>query len=385
MALPIGLIFIWSGEVGNIPAGFSLCDGNNGTPNLVDKFIKCVPDVETDPGTESGSLEHTHTLDEYTHIGTQHIQYGKPGADGTYLATTTDYEYKHDHTGSISKEQEPSYYKVAYIMITGGAVTQIPDGVIMLWADVLGNIPSGWDLFADLYDLFSKGADADIGGSGGDSSGHTHLTNSEGGHTHGISTSLGGTGQTYLRNPSSEGAHTHTLASETMLPKYFTVAFIKADGNKAPVVKLIAMWHGTLANIPTNWKLCDGQSGRPNMLDRFIRGIPNGITDPAQTDGADEHTHTCPTAGAHTHSGISVNGDTSGDWNRIKYSHSSGGGHQHAIGNGSNKPPYYEVAFIIYELPPDLPTDKVFVLDKENNLFRIEPSDLSEEKTLDIS
>ena len=34
-----GMIIAWSGNTSNIPTGFVLCDGNNGTPDLRDKFI----------------------------------------------------------------------------------------------------------------------------------------------------------------------------------------------------------------------------------------------------------------------------------------------------------------------------------------------------------
>ena len=38
--IPVGGIIMWSGSYSNIPKGWALCDGNNGTPNLVGKFIK---------------------------------------------------------------------------------------------------------------------------------------------------------------------------------------------------------------------------------------------------------------------------------------------------------------------------------------------------------
>ena len=36
---PIGGIILWSGSTASIPSGWALCDGNNGTPDLRNKFI----------------------------------------------------------------------------------------------------------------------------------------------------------------------------------------------------------------------------------------------------------------------------------------------------------------------------------------------------------
>jgi hypothetical protein len=37
--IPAGGIFLWSGSIGSIPAGYVLCNGSNGTPDLRDRFI----------------------------------------------------------------------------------------------------------------------------------------------------------------------------------------------------------------------------------------------------------------------------------------------------------------------------------------------------------
>jgi hypothetical protein len=37
--IPYGMIMMWSGDLSEIPAGWRLCNGGNGTPNLVDRFI----------------------------------------------------------------------------------------------------------------------------------------------------------------------------------------------------------------------------------------------------------------------------------------------------------------------------------------------------------
>ena len=37
--IPAGAIIMWSGSIGSIPAGYVLCNGSNGTPDLRDRFI----------------------------------------------------------------------------------------------------------------------------------------------------------------------------------------------------------------------------------------------------------------------------------------------------------------------------------------------------------
>jgi hypothetical protein len=38
-SVPMGLIILWYGSVASIPAGWSLCNGTAGTPDLTDKFV----------------------------------------------------------------------------------------------------------------------------------------------------------------------------------------------------------------------------------------------------------------------------------------------------------------------------------------------------------
>lgn len=78
---------------------------------------------------------------------------------------------------------------------------------------------------------------------------------------------------------------------------------------------LIAMWSGTVANIPTGWNLCDGTNGTPNLVDRFIVGSASdsGQThDIGDTGGANSLTLTEANIPAHTHS-FSGTTNTTGD------------------------------------------------------------------------
>ena len=55
---PIGGIIMWAGALADIPAGWNLCDGTNGTPDLRQKFIKGTA-AGVDPGGTGGSATHT--------------------------------------------------------------------------------------------------------------------------------------------------------------------------------------------------------------------------------------------------------------------------------------------------------------------------------------
>lgn len=56
-----GLIVMWGGLLANIPAGWRLCDGTNGTPDLRARFIKGAA-VGANPGTTGGAATHTHAV-----------------------------------------------------------------------------------------------------------------------------------------------------------------------------------------------------------------------------------------------------------------------------------------------------------------------------------
>jgi len=72
---PVGAAMLWFDPV-NIPAGWAVCDGNNGTPDLRNKFIKMAGSEDL-PNTASGSRTktlspahippHTHSIPSHTH------------------------------------------------------------------------------------------------------------------------------------------------------------------------------------------------------------------------------------------------------------------------------------------------------------------------------
>lgn len=63
--IPAGGIFLWSGSIGSIPAGYVLCNGSNGTPDLRDRFIVGAGSTYAVDATGGSAnaivVSHTHT------------------------------------------------------------------------------------------------------------------------------------------------------------------------------------------------------------------------------------------------------------------------------------------------------------------------------------
>jgi hypothetical protein len=109
-----GFVEMWAGTIANIPAGYQLCDGTNGTPDLRNLFIRCVNAAE-EPGLTGGTISHTHEA------GTLAIGSHSSAADTAVAGAATRIT---DGSHSFSGETEevvhlPPYYKLALIMWVG--------------------------------------------------------------------------------------------------------------------------------------------------------------------------------------------------------------------------------------------------------------------------
>jgi len=72
--IPSGGIFLWSGSIGSIPAGYVLCNGSNGTPDLRDRFVIGAGSTyavnATGGSTDAIVVSHTHTITDAGHVHT---------------------------------------------------------------------------------------------------------------------------------------------------------------------------------------------------------------------------------------------------------------------------------------------------------------------------
>ena len=59
--VPSGVILMWSGSTDTIPAGWALCNGQDGTPDLTDRFILGAGKTYQ-PGTTGGAATVTPSV-----------------------------------------------------------------------------------------------------------------------------------------------------------------------------------------------------------------------------------------------------------------------------------------------------------------------------------
>lgn len=112
-ALPSGSIILWFGSLAAIPAGFRLCDGGGGSPDLRDKFLVGAGGAYA-VDANGGAANHNHA---FTSNGHSHAIAGGPvvaAGVGYDPGTSTDVDTGTTDNGSSL----PPYHALAYIMKT---------------------------------------------------------------------------------------------------------------------------------------------------------------------------------------------------------------------------------------------------------------------------
>jgi|SRR5690242_12607501 len=134
--VPKGLISMWSGAIIDIPRGWALCDGTNGTPNLSGKFIVGYDATDEDynaPGKTGGAKSVILTKAQLPAFGLKILNpFG--GTDPYYVNDTSGGGTKNSLKGdndngggsgyittenlgsSQGHENRPPYYTLAYII-----------------------------------------------------------------------------------------------------------------------------------------------------------------------------------------------------------------------------------------------------------------------------
>lgn len=106
-----GMIIAWAGAVVDIPPGFVLCDGNNGTPDLRDRFMLGAGGSFS-PGETGGQNSHQHNYG-----GATDVPSGSPVSVGSGGGNAAAPTHSHDFIGQTSSEANiPEFYALCWIM-----------------------------------------------------------------------------------------------------------------------------------------------------------------------------------------------------------------------------------------------------------------------------
>jgi hypothetical protein len=355
-----GIIAIWSGDVVDIPTGWQLADGSNGTPNLSGRFV--IGSSSTYPvGDTGGASSHNHSWsDAHRHRITND---GGTYDRGTSSTNMRFVKYR-TLSGNFSTENElPSNYKLAYIMKMGGFdydEQTLKAGSILMWNGASDNPPRGFDFCdgsgntPDLRDKFVIGAGSTYNpGDLSTTSSHSHSFTSTS-HTHVLFLSSGSSIRlgTDVSRTSRGGTVLGTSGSKSHIPPYYALAYIMATADitvRDIASGLISIWSGSVGTIPTGngWVLCDGNNSTPDMRDRFVYGSAT----PGSTGGSAQHNHTY-SAAEHDHaegctkSTLTPYGPRTSTANNDCRTHDKTPTGE-SVGNATSLPPYHALPYMM--------------------------------------
>jgi microcystin-dependent protein len=125
--LPPGMIMMWSGQTSAVPAGWVLCDGTNGTPDLRNRFIVGAGG-QYNTGNTGGLDTVTLTLNQipghghgYNYKDTAQFCFNaafQTGTCNTAPPLQTVSASTNIAGGGQAHENRPPYYALSYIMKT---------------------------------------------------------------------------------------------------------------------------------------------------------------------------------------------------------------------------------------------------------------------------
>lgn len=122
LEVPSGIISLWSGLPADIPDGWTLCDGSDGTPDLTDRFIVgaggqysvgATGGAEQVQLSESEMPSHAHNVEDQYAGGSDNNPDIGQGTYGSYITRTVT---SSSAGGDEAHENRPPYFALAYIM-----------------------------------------------------------------------------------------------------------------------------------------------------------------------------------------------------------------------------------------------------------------------------
>ena len=203
--VPRGIIALWAGYLADVPAGWLLCNGTNGTPDLRDRFI-----VGAGNSYGVGAAGGNVLMSTTTTAAGQHSHGGATWAGGNHSHTgTTDAQGLHGHGGitsatSLTVEHLPPHN---HYFGTEGAAGTDPDGI---------PAPDSPRSYAD-----GNGPKMTTSSTGSGAP-HTHSIAQDGNHAHNLQVNASGE---HAHGITADGNHAHTVQFDNR-PPFFALAYI---------------------------------------------------------------------------------------------------------------------------------------------------------------
>jgi len=196
--VPSGGIIMWSGSSNNIPAGWKLCDGSDGTPNLSGRFVVGI-------GNNGETSYLSNEMD---------------GSDNISLSISN--LPSHNHTGNTGTEGSHEHiYKDRFYIENNSAI------------DDLHEMHSSWNMGPVTQDGGNWPQHGDgMGTNGTDHDNSSYLYTFGKTNSGTLSSAYKFSNGTTLNNHSNSADHSHSISSQgngtpfSNKPKYFALAFI---------------------------------------------------------------------------------------------------------------------------------------------------------------
>ena len=237
-SFPSGGIIMWSGTASNIPSGWVLCNGNNNTPDLRDRFVLgagSTYDPEDTGGQETVTIStsqmpsHTHTVNSHSHsipshshtVGSHTHSIGSHthSFSGSGTGTSGVQSQNHHHSGNTSDAGVHNHSYVTHsALYTGDYHTEAVNANMGNVAATTGDAGT----HAHYFDTLGVSQDhthdttVSISGTTGGGSGSTGSASP--------STSTNGSTNTGTSTASTTG--TGNGSSVNIMPKYFALCYI---------------------------------------------------------------------------------------------------------------------------------------------------------------